>query len=245
MMKIMEKFKQKNESLYGAEPVTIATLGDSVTQGCFEVFWKAPGVMETVFEQENSYGAHLKRILGHIYPQVPVNLIPAGLSGDSAKGGLLRLERDVLRYCPDLTVVSFGLNECLSLGRDGVSRYGDVLRELFDRLQAAGSEVIFITQNYMNTKVSPHLTDPEMRAFAERTAKSQNDGTLKAYYEEAKRVCAEKGVVVCDLYSTWEAMEKSGADVTDLLSNYLNHPKREYHAYMAMKIVEKMLGVDP
>ena len=244
-MKVMEKFKQKNESLYGAEPVTIAVLGDSVTQGCFEVYWKAPKAMETVFEPHNSYGAHLKRILNTIYPQVPINLIPAGLSGDSARGGLNRLERDVLRYSPDLTVVSFGLNECLGLGADGVGRYGDTLRELFDRLLASGTEVIFITQNYMNTKVSPHMTDPDMRELAEHMAEVQNAGTLKAYYEEAKRVCSEKGVVVCDLYSVWEAMEQSGADVTDLLSNYMNHPKRDYHVYMAVKVVEKMLGVDP
>ena len=45
-----------------------------------------------------------------------------------------------------------------------------------------------------------------------------------------------------DLHSVWEKMIAAGVDVTELLSNKLNHPIREIHYYMAMKIVEAMLG---
>ena len=33
----------------------------------------------------------------------------------------------------------------------------------------------------------------------------------------------------------------AGVDVTELLSNKLNHPIREFHRYMAAKLVETML----
>lgn len=46
-----------------------------------------------------------------LYPEVPVNIVNAGISGDCAEGGLKRLERDVLSYNPDLIVVCYGLNE--------------------------------------------------------------------------------------------------------------------------------------
>ena len=38
-MKIIELLKQKQEGLIKNKPVTIAFLGDSVTQGCFECFY--------------------------------------------------------------------------------------------------------------------------------------------------------------------------------------------------------------
>jgi hypothetical protein len=39
----------------------------------------------------------------------------------------------------------------------------------------------------------------------------------------------------------WEKLEQAGVDVTELLANKLNHPIREFHYYMAMKLIETML----
>jgi hypothetical protein len=41
----------------------------------------------------------------------------------------------------------------------------------------------------------------------------------------------------------WQAMAQSGVNTTELLSNKLNHPTREYHSYIAMKLVEKIIGL--
>ena len=38
-MKFLEKINQKSKDLMGTAPVTIAFLGDSVTQGCFECYY--------------------------------------------------------------------------------------------------------------------------------------------------------------------------------------------------------------
>ena len=37
-MKFIEKLAKKQNNLYGAASATIAFLGDSVTQGCFEIY---------------------------------------------------------------------------------------------------------------------------------------------------------------------------------------------------------------
>ena len=46
-LKIIELLRQKNQNLYGAKPVTIAFLGDSVTQGCFELYQLPQGGLQT------------------------------------------------------------------------------------------------------------------------------------------------------------------------------------------------------
>ena len=100
-MKVIVKIN-KNQSMADNPPVTIAFIGDSVTQGCFEVYFETETKMETVFETSNSYSTRLREMLGRLYPNSQVNIINSGISGDSVLGGLKRLERDVLRFSPDL-----------------------------------------------------------------------------------------------------------------------------------------------
>ena len=243
MMEFAKKLEQKSKDLKGQPSPTIAVIGDSITQGCFEVYATGPNSLETVFEPEKAYGVRLKELLHILYPNVPIQLIPAGISGDSAAGGVKRLERDVLRFHPDLTVVAFGTNDAAGNGVEGIASYGENLRYMFRELKKDGGEVIFLTQVFMNTKTSPHLKEELFLKLAEQFAKVQNSGLLKAYYEEGKRVAREEGVLVCDLYSVWEAMANAGVDTTALLSNHLNHPFREYHYYIAIKLLEMILGV--
>ena len=47
-MKIIEKMKAKAKDNFNREGVTIAFLGDSVTQGCFELYKKSETEIETV-----------------------------------------------------------------------------------------------------------------------------------------------------------------------------------------------------
>ena len=66
---------------------------------------------------------------------------------------------------------------------------------------------------------------------------------LKKYYEAGKKVAFEAGAAVVDGYAVWESLEKANVEVTELLANRINHPVREYHAYIAIKIIEKLLGI--
>ena len=68
----------------------------------------------------------------------------------------------------------------------------------------------------------------------------QNNGTLEKYFDKAKELCKEYDVKVCDLYSIWKQMDNAGVCVTELLANKLNHPIREFHYYIAIKLIEKM-----
>ena len=241
-MKILDKILEKQVNRKLADSVTIVCLGDSVTEGCFECYLDEEGKVATKFERHNSYSARLQELLSRLYPTVQFNVINSGFSGGRASGGLKTLERDVLRFSPDLVVISYGLNDC-GKGLEGLDAYAETLSAIFEKVKESGAEIIFLTQNYICKKVSPFLAEPALRELAENMSKRQTEGILEAYFERAKSVCRQFDVEVCDLYSAWKAMDRGGIDVTELLSNKLNHPIREYHSYIAIKLFEKIIGV--
>lgn len=238
-MKIVNLLKNNNENFWHEKKPTIAFLGDSVTQGCFEIYTDNEGKCDTIFDQNHSYHRYVSEILGMLYPKVPVNIINAGLSGDNVVHGLERLERDVISHRPDLTVVCFGLNDC-ARGLDGLELFYNSLIEIFTKLVNAGSEVIFMTPNMMNTQVSPHIKS-EFVSSAQMSMKWQLEGLLEEYLDVGKRAAECCNVRICDVYGKWKILYENGVNVTELLSNKINHPTREMNWLFAYSLVEEMM----
>lgn len=238
-MKIVEIFKKNMEDFWHVKKPTIAFLGDSVTQGCFELYIKKDGNGETVFDPEYAYHRNVAKILGMLYPQVPVNIVNAGLSGGNVIHANERLKRDVLSHNPDLTVVCFGLNDCNNK-EDGLIAYYEALVSIFTRLKEAGSEVIFMTPNMMNTYVSGRV-HPAYTETAQKVMKLQNEGVLDKYIDKAKEAAALCDVRVCDVYAKWKLLYENGVEITELLSNGINHPSREMNWLFAYSLVEEMM----
>ena len=240
-MKIMNRIHEKANDNANKPGVTIAFLGDSVTQGCFELYKKSDGSIETVFDKTNAYHTYLNRILSLLYPSVPVNIINAGISGDNATHGFERLERDVLQYSPDLVVVCFGLNDAMA-GLTGISQYKAALKNIFLTLQKETIETIFMTPNMMNTYVSSCITDADCRAIAEASQSVQNSAVLEKYLSEAHSLCIEYNIPVCDCYLKWKKLYENGVDTTMLLANRINHPVREMNWLFAVSLIETMMN---
>jgi len=78
--------------------ITIAGLGDSLTQG-----WM---VRKGFFDR-------FCDLLSERYPNARIKRINAGIPGDTAAGGLYRLDR-LISQSPDWVVVQFALNDCYS-----------------------------------------------------------------------------------------------------------------------------------
>lgn len=238
-MEIIKKIAAKSRDSGGQPVPAIAFLGDSVTQGCFEVYLQE-GNCQTVFDQEHAYVSYVSKILKTLFPNTPVCIINAGISGDSAAGGEERLERDVLRFRPDLTVVGFCLNDC-GRGMDYIGEYGRSMRRIFRKLKENQSEVICMTPNMMNTYVNRDgLKELELIRIAEYSRQIQEEGILDAYVEEEKRAAQECGVFICDTYEKWKRLYRYGADITGLLANSINHPAREMNWLFAYSLVETM-----
>lgn len=213
----------------------IAFLGDSVTHGAFEcIQGDSAGC---IFDMDAVYHERLRRMLLAVNPWLPVSIINAGVAGDNAIMGLARLERDVISHKPHICVVNFCLNDL----SETVEEYVAALREIFTRLMAADIRPILLTPSMLNTYVHPD-TIPMYRDFAAVTAGWHQSGVMDGYVEAAKTLAAELGVAVADAYAKWKALEAEGMDVTENLSNYINHPSRELHQLFADALFETLQG---
>ena len=238
-MNIIKILVEKSKDNMNKKAPTIAFLGDSVTQGCFEVYKKDDTSIETVFNKSSAYHNYVAKIFEVLFPSVPVNIINAGISGDNAPHGLERLEDDVISHNPDLVVVCFGLNDVCG-GMENIESYASALDGIFKALNNRGIEIIFMTPQMMNTYTSYSISNPDIREIADAAAERQNSGLFDKYIECAKTVCKDNGVKVCDCYAKWKRMYEYGVDTTELLANKINHPSREMNWLFAYQLVETM-----
>ncbi len=240
LKKIISKFYDRSGNLRG-EPITIAFLGDSVTQGCFELYKFDKDNIETVFDSENSPSYKVRQILSKLFFNVTVNIINAGISGDWAEKGLERMDKSVLEFSPDLVVVGYGLNDC-GESDESVKYYGKMMKGIFEKVKKSGAECIYLTPNRMNSRMSPHLLDdPVMKGIAESCQRKQVNGWLDKIVNEGKNVAKSEGVAICDIYEIWNKLEEDGVNTTEMLANYINHPTRDMNWLTAFKIVETIL----
>lgn len=239
-MKFVERLKDKLQDNPGNRTPIIAFLGDSVTQGCFEI-WRENGRIRTVFDSGEAYSEKVKKILAILYPEAPVAIANFGVNGDYAPNGARRFAKDVLSANPDLLVVCYGLNDCDN-EMQGLEAYKAGLHSIFTQAKEAGIETIFMTPNMMNTYTDKRRLEESFHALGDLVATRQLEGLFDSYMEAAREVCREEGIRICDCYAIWKQMYAAGVDVTSLLSNCINHPTREMHYLFAWELVRTILG---
>ena len=225
-MKIKDKIllDKKGLEIYG--PINIVIFGDSVSHGAVNGY----------IDYENVYWNRLKKKLNHFRDYIPVNMINASIGATTAHGSVWRLAPQVLKHEPDLVIVCFGLNDV----NGDLDDYTAALREIFGRCQAAGTDVIFMTPNMLNTSVADD-TSQSLIEYAKKTADMQNSGKMDKYIAAAIAVAKEMQISVCDCYSKWKALAMT-QDVTYLLANRINHPTSEMHELFADALYELIMS---
>ena len=212
---------------------TVAFLGDSLTHGCFESREGMPGICDT----EHAYPALFKKKCSMIRPFNPINIINAGVGGQTAAQGLARIERDVIDKKPDLVVVCFGLNDALY----EEEIYYESLNAIFRRLREANLETVFMTQSMLNKYISKELQPGELLDFAHTTMEIQLSGKIDRMLDRAIEIANECGVLVADCHKKWKRLEALGADTTDYLVNHINHPNRQMHWLFADTLFDTVI----
>ena len=239
-MNFAETIIKKRFDTMAARQICIAFLGDSVTNGCFELY-PVDDHLATVYDEASAYHSVLKKLFAVVYPDVPFVMINAGISGDTIEGGLSRLDRDVLSYHPDIVVVSFGLNHYMD-DEKGLASFENSLREIIERTKKSGADVIVMTPNMIADRVAGTVREPMMLSVAERICTPENSDNVGRHIESMRRIAKEMSVPLCDCYAVWEKMKASGADLPDLLSNKINHPRRELHGIFAYELFKTIIG---
>lgn len=216
-----------------AAPVLMVALGDSVTQGI-------AGVDELLHEQV--YHAQLQRQLQSAFPLCVFSRINAGVDGHRAQDGLARLDRDVIRHQPDLTLIAFALNDAALGGLDAVETFARNIESLIQRIRAdTPSDIVLVTPNMMLTR--PNDAIPEKyQQLTDDFLQVQNDGVLARYAEAIVEVGEKTAVPVADVYRRWRQRASNGVDTTTMLANGLNHPDAAGHALAADVLFKSIKG---
>ena len=174
----LERFLAK---LDAGEQVTMVALGDSNTEQTFHT----RGAL-------NFFGLLQCGLLDK-YGANKVIAINAGCCGEGAPGGLARLDRDVLRFAPDLVIICYWDTDM------------NALRQIVQRLQATGkTDVLLRTPQPVVVPNMPAVpgVNPPLVANTEWPGDGKD---LNARNTVA--LAQELGVPVVDHYSAWLAAD--------------------------------------
>lgn len=205
-----------------AEPVRIVCFGDSITG----VYYHTGG--------RRAWCDMLGIALQRLYPQARLQMINAGVSGNTTAAGLARIERDVLAHKPHLVVVMFGMNDMAFDAKDMAgqqiaereTRFAANLREIIRRCRDAGAEVVLCTQNSIYPDAVPRR--PQDR--------------LARYTEVIRTVAADTRVPVADCHRAYESLRAADPRGWMLLMSETIHPNMNGHKLFAEEIARVISG---
>ena len=184
------------------ENFTLVILGDSITAGT---------------NSPTNYTKLLNEQLSLFYPMATLQVINAGVPGNTASMGLARLDSDVLAHHPDAVIIQFGWNDM----KDGVKAdvFNENIRSIVDQLQAATvRDIILLT----TTQVDVSLANWKIRPFN----------------KIIRSTAQEKGCILVDLFLAFQKeIQKGTTSITSLMSNDHIHPSETGHQLLLRTIL--------
>jgi acyl-CoA thioesterase I len=194
--------KRTVEDLHSGLDVSIVAFGDSITAG---------------YAVRRGFPSFWKEMLSKKYPDAEVELINAGVSGDTSMDGLARLDYAVLSYEPDLVTINFGINDCV-LGF-GQEEFEANFVEMVRRIRAGpNSEILLLSSQPLETP--PY------------------DLLVRDYYWAIERVAKQMNVGFVDIYGAWMEHVRKGIPLSSLIIPGLDHPSEAGYRIMAEELMK-------
>ncbi|WP_135556256.1 SGNH/GDSL hydrolase family protein [Paenibacillus cymbidii] len=202
------------DKLKNGERAFIVCIGDSITEQNYHLRGKLNYVGQFAEKLIDTYGRKFM-------------LLNAGVSGDTTWGVLDRLERDALRFRPDLVTVMLGMNDS-TRGEAQVAAYRRNLEEIVGRIKAAGGEALLLTQNPLDFNVHEG-------AVASRAS-------YPLYAQACREAAMATGTPLCDIYERWNEETGGATNQHLMLMDDSIHPGERGHTLMAGVLIE-FLGI--
>ncbi|RBP47975.1 lysophospholipase L1-like esterase [Roseimicrobium gellanilyticum] len=213
-----------------AEPVTVVAFGDSTT---------APRGNLTV------YSAILQEELRN------VNVINAGIGGNTTEMARKRFEKDVLAYKPKLVVLQFGINDAAvdvwktppaTEPRVKLERYTENLNHFVKTLKDSGAQVIVMGPNPLR------WTDQLKKMYGKPPYDPGNadgfNGPLVKYNEAAAKVAQAHEIRFIDTQLAYrDKAQEEKLEIDKLLLDGM-HPNDEGHRLVARLLRERILATE-
>lgn len=150
--------------------------------------------------EQRQYTNYVESYLVLRYPGLNLSFLNAGWGGDTAKGGLSRLARDVIAVKPTVVVVCFGMNDG-GYGYAGVQAAADAYRKhlegILDRLAAKKIRVVLMTPGIVDDSV------PALKWLKDRT--DYNRKELRTIAGTALALGAKRKLPVADIHALMTA----------------------------------------
>lgn len=202
-----------------AEKITIVTFGDSTTAPRAGVIVYSEILKKELQKKNNS-----------------LDLINAGVPGNTTTQAAVRFEKDVLAYNPQLVIIQFGINDAAidvwknppaTSPRVSLEIYRQNLLNFVKTLKKRASRVILMTPNPIRwtdkmKEMYGHLpynpNDPDSRNFL-----------LKDYAQIVRQIAKKKKVKLIDVFAEYYNYDKvPGQKMEDLLLDGV-HPNSRGH----------------
>ncbi|MBP6508290.1 MAG: hypothetical protein KA257_12060 [Opitutaceae bacterium] len=196
--------------LAAGQPVRIVCFGDSITG----IYYHTGGRRAW----SDALGATLRRA----YPQAPITMINAGISGNTTTDGLRRMETDVLSHVPQLVVVMFGMNDVV---RSTPAEFRTNLGQIVQRSQAHGADVVLMTPNWV---------------YPEDASRPQE--RIAEYAEIVRQTGRELGVPVADALAAFKTIYTTDRRSWTRLMSETIHPNWRGHLVFAAEAAAVITG---
>jgi lysophospholipase L1-like esterase len=212
-----------------SKPLRIVAFGDSTTA--------VRGGVEQVYAQRLP-----KTLAAH---RIQVEVINAGVDGNTTTQGRERFRSDVLRHKPDLVIIQFGLNDSVvelpkgeTTSRVAQAEYEQNLDYFVRTLKARGSHVILMTQNAL-------LWTDRLKADYGKPPYDPHDrwglNLLNAKYAESVRKIAKlHEVPLIDVYQMFLDYDRIPGQTADSLLTDGVHPNDAAHRIIADLLTEQI-----
>ncbi len=221
--------KKTLAKLRNGEPATIVAIGDSITENTFHTRGRMNWVSlldEAIFE---TYGNGVCQVIN------------SGKCGTTYEEALTRIDHDVIKYGPDLVILSFGMNDA-GKGMDGIEAFKQNAKTLISRVrEACNCEFLVRTPN---PQVAPPGAHIQLGA-APGAAFDPPGRPLKAYAAALVDLATELNCEVVDHYTLWaQAKFTCHRPVSDHCGLWLRmadtiHPNWQGHLTFYREIADK------
>jgi lysophospholipase L1-like esterase len=148
--------------------------------------------------QQQIYTRYVMNYFALRYPDLQVTFRNAGISGDDAEGGIMRLTDDVLGAKPNLVSICFGMND---------ARYGEFAQQPYD-LYVAAMTILVIELKQDEVKpvlLTPGCVDPDRVNWMDG---NMYNGVLRRYADAVEEIAAQREVPVYDIHTLMLDVQK-------------------------------------
>jgi acyl-CoA thioesterase I len=188
--------------LAAGQSFLLEALGDSLTSG-----WMV----------QKGYLDFLNDMLQNAYLKAEIKLNNLGLPGDTARGGLFRLQHQVIKSQPDAVLIQFGINDLYSdiPANDYKSNVEAMVHLIQEKYSA---EIILVTSVCF---VTPG-----------------DNAAINTFYQKLAELSEDYGLPLVKVHEYWRSKLDKGTPYDSIVKNDYVHPTEAGYQLMAEAIMQ-------